>query len=116
MRTIKQVLLNMKQAVEEKQAISPSQWVDWGLELATLTQDLQNELDKAEINYKRRIAERIEQDPKLSMAKAELLEQARRNETGESTEYELYKYLKGRYTLIDQFIMLAKVRAKINYE
>lgn len=113
MKTIKSILEEMKKAVEEEQIISPTAWLNWALELNTLQQDLETELTKAEINYKREINELLEADPKLSMNKAELKVQSKLNEDGTMTSYEFYKYLNGRSKLITEQVRLAKKRAVI---
>lgn len=103
----------MKLAVSSKRTVSPTEWIDWALELNTLWQDLKSELCKAEIEYIRQQAELLEKDDKLSKSKAEVLSKAYRNEDGEATPYEYYSYLKGRDKIIEEFIKLAKKRATI---
>lgn len=112
-RTIKIILEEMKQAVATKRPVSPTEWIDWSLELNALWQDLKSELDKAEIEYIRQVADIMETDDKMSKSKAEILAKAYRSETGEATPYEFYRYLKGRDKIIESYIMLAKKRATL---
>lgn len=112
-RSIRLILSEMKVAVEEKQIISPTQWIDWALELNTLQQDLKTEMIKAEIQYKHDVWEFLEADEKRSHVKAETAVQCRINEDGTMTSYEKYRYLTERDKLIEEFIMLAKKRATI---
>jgi len=113
MITIASILAEMKKAVENKEIISPDTWINWALSLNTLQQDLKIELVKAEINYKREVNELLEENPKLSLNRAELKIQSKLTDDGKMSFYELYKYLAGRDKLVEEFIKLAKRRAQV---
>jgi len=104
MKTIKDILNEMKNAVETQALVSPTQWLDWGLSLNTLWQDLKQEMTKYEMAYKSEIVELIEQGKKISESK--LIVESK------SENYKIYSYLKGRDKLIEEFIRLAKKRAE----
>jgi len=94
----------MKQAVEDKSIVSPVQWLDWGLELNILWQDLKSEMTKHEMAYKAEVVGLIEDGKKISESK--LIVESK------SENYKIYSYLKGRDKLIEEFIRLAKKRAE----
>ena len=94
----------MKNVVANKQTVSPIQWIDWGLELNILWQDLKIEMTKYEMLYKAEIVKEIEEGAKISQAKLVV--------ESKSENYKTYKYLTGRDKLISEFIMLAKKRAQ----
>ena len=102
--TIKEILDEMKKAVEEKQIISPTNWLDWGIELNILWQDLKVEMTKYEMIYKSEIVAEMEEGKTVSGAK--LIVESK------SENYKMYKYLSGRDKLIDEFIKLAKKRSE----
>lgn len=103
--TIKQILTEMKEAVENRSTKSPNQWIDWALSLNVLWQDLKEELTKYEMLYKSEIADLIEEGKKVG--------EAERMIEGKSENYKMYSYLKGRDKIVEEFIRLSKVRAKI---
>lgn len=102
--TIKTILDEMKESVATKVTVSPTQWLDWGLQLNTLWQDLKNELTKYEMIYKSEIVAEMETGKTVSGAK--LIVESK------SENYKMYKYLSGRDKLISEFIKLAKKRAE----
>lgn len=108
MKTIKSVLQSMKEAVEKSETVPPTQWVNWGLDLATLWQDLKVELTKYEMLYKSEVVDLIEQGKKIS--------EAERTVEARSENYKTYSYLKGRDKIVEEFIRLAKVRSKIEQD
>lgn len=103
-KTIKNILLEMKVSVENKDTVSPTQWLEWALSLNTLWQDLKIELTKAEIEYAREIVELLEKD--IPKNKAEMMVKAKKVEG--MSAYEKLSYLRGRDKLVDEFIKLAK--------
>jgi len=103
MRTIKTILEEMKESVATKRVVSPIQWLDWGLELNILWQDLKSEMTKYEMLYKSEIVQEIEDGAKISQAKLVV--------ESKSENYKTYRYLIGRDKLIEEFIRLAKKRA-----
>lgn len=104
-RNIRIILQEMKESVETKSIKSPNWWIDRALELNVLWQDLKEEMTKYEMMYKSEIADLIEQGKKIS--------EAERITEGKSENYRTYSYLKGRDKILEEFIRLAKVRAKI---
>jgi len=103
-KTIKTILDEMKDSVAAKAVVSPTQWLDWGLELNILWQDLKSELTKYEMIYKSEIVSEMEEGKTVSGAK--LIVESK------SENYKMYKYLSGRDKLISEFIKLAKKRAE----
>jgi hypothetical protein len=109
-QTIKSVLLEMKLSVELQETHSPNWWIDKALMLNVLWQDLKEEMTKWEMLYNQEIVDYIEQGKKIS--------EAERIVEAKSENYRMYKYLQGRDKIVDEFIKLAKCRAKIenNFE
>lgn len=108
MKTIKSILTDMKSAVEDKRIISPNEWINWGLDLATLWQDLKSELTKYEMLYKSEQVDLIEDGKKISEAK--MIVEAK------SENFKMYSYLRGRDKIVEEFIRLAKIRAKLEQD
>jgi hypothetical protein len=104
MRDIRTVLDEMKLSVQNKEVVSPTKWIDWGLELNTLWSDLKSEMTKYEMIYKSEIVAEMEDGKTVSGAK--LIVESK------SENYKTYKYLSGRDKLISEFIKLAKKRAE----
>lgn len=104
--TIKTILDEMKDTVVQGKTKSAGWWVDKGIELASLWSDLKDEMNRYEMMYKNEISKLIEQGKKVS--------EAERITEGISESYKMYLYLKGRDEIIQEFIRLAKVRAKVN--
>jgi hypothetical protein len=109
-QTIKSVLLEMKLSVELQENHSPNWWIDKALMLNVLWQDLKESMTKFEMVYKSEVVELIEQGKKIS--------EAERIVEAKSENYKMFKYLQGRDKIVDEFIKLAKCRAKIenNFE
>lgn len=105
-KTIKIILQEMKDAVEQGDIMPPDWWIDRAVELSALWQDLKDAMNEAEMLYKTDIVAEIEKGKKIS--EANLIVES------ESEHYKHYLYLKGRDKIIGEFIMLAKARAKIN--
>jgi hypothetical protein len=105
MRTIKQILTEMKESVENQITHSPGWWIDRAIELNVLWQDLTEEMTKYEMLYKSDVCGLVELGESIS--KAELKVQS------SNENYKMYQYLKGRNKIIEEFIRLAKARAKI---
>lgn len=95
----------MKLVAEVKDVRSPAWWVDQGMFLAALWQDLKDEMTKYEMLYKSEIADFMEEGD--SKSKAEIKVQ------GRSENYKTYMYLRARDKIIDEFIKLAKKRATL---
>jgi hypothetical protein len=104
-KTIKGILLEMKLAVENQETHSPVDWINWAIMLNVLWQDLKEEMTKWEMLYNQEIVDYIEQGKKIS--------EAERIVEAKSENYRMYKYLQGRDKIVDEFIKLAKCRAKI---
>jgi hypothetical protein len=104
--TIKSILQEMKTVVENKEIRSPSDWMDWAINLNILWQDLKDEMTKYEMMYKSEIVDKIEAGKKIS--EATFIVEAR------SDNYRMYRYLEGRDKLIFEFIKLAKKKASVN--
>jgi hypothetical protein len=112
-RTIKTVLQEMHDAVEQKLIVSPAQWIDWSLQLSSLWQDLKDELIIAEIEYLREVNE-LAIDNDCSDTRAVKLAKANTPKDGKTQNaYQYFKYLEGRDKIVKEFIMLAKKRAHL---
>lgn len=105
--TIKKILEEIKEIVEQQKTVSPNQWLDYALQLTGLWADLKSELLKAEIEYSCELAKLMEED--MTKAKAEVLAKTK-------PSYELWKYLLGRDKLVEEFVKLCKVRAKLEQD
>lgn len=103
--TVKTIMDDMKLSVEENQVQSPGWWMDKAIMLNVLWGDLKNELTKYEMMYKSEMAALIADGRKIG--EAHLMVE------GRSENYKMYQYLKGRDNQIDEFIKLAKARAKV---
>lgn len=114
MKTIKSILQEIKENVEQERVVSPNQWINYALELTSLWSDLKNELLKAEIIYSCELAKLMEKE--MSKAKAEITVKALPAEEGKMGVYELWRYLVGRDKLVEEFVKLCKVRAKLENE
>lgn len=112
MKSIKSILSEIQESVEQEKILSPSQWINWALELNGLWPELKTALTKAEIGYISELAKLME-DKEMSKGKAEILVKSMKPKDGEMTPYELYRYLVGRDKLVGEFIMLAKKRATL---
>lgn len=109
MQTIKTILTEMKETVEQGKIQSPTWWVDKAISLTALWQDLKDEMTKSEMAYKSEIVTLLEEGKKKG--EAEFMVEAK------SKNYKMYCYIKGRDKIIDEFIKLAKKRASIeNYQ
>ncbi len=104
-RTIKVILSEMQSAVEEHKTLSPNDWINWALELASLWEFLKDELVKYEIMYIQEVNVLCEQGKKLAQAEREV--------KAKSDTYKMYRYLQGRDKVIEQYILLSKKRALI---
>ena len=94
----------MQRVVEENEIVSPTQWLDWGLQLNVMWSELKSEMTKYEMIYKSEIVAEMEEGKTVSGAK--LIVESK------SENYRMYKYLTGRDKLISEFIKLAKKRAE----
>jgi len=103
MRNIKEVLEEMKLAVQNKDILSPDDWLSYANELAIFWQDLKAEMTKYEMIYKSEVSALVEAGEKISGAKLKI--------EGSSKNYRLYSYLKGRDEIIKEFIKIAKKKA-----
>ena len=108
MATIKDILEDMRKAVDENRVCSPVDWLNWAFGLNVLWQDLKTEKTKFEMLYKSEIVDLIEKGRKIS--EADRIVEAR------SDNYKMFKYLQGRDEIIENFILLAKKRASIEQQ
>lgn len=112
--TIASILKKMKQIIEDNEIRSPGFWLDEAQKLAVLTQDLRNELDKAEIIYRNEVIELTEKD--IPYNKAENMVKGRTLKEGEKySAYGWYKYLTSRLDVVKEIIRIAKKRAEIEF-
>src|SRR3990167_7873994 len=111
--TIKSILGEMQETVEDGIIKSPSWWLDCAIKLSALWQNLKDEKTKAEIAYLRVVEEIMTQDNTISYARAQIKAKTRVHTGGEANEYRLYRYLDVRDKIVEQYIMLAKKRAQI---
>ena len=112
--TIKSILGEMQETVEDGIIKSPSWWLDCAIKLSALWQNLKDEKTKAEIAYLRVVEEIMTQDNTISYARAQTKAKTKLPTlSGEVSEYQLYRYLDGRDKIVEQYIMLAKKRAQI---
>ena len=103
--TIKSILSDMHDVSSSGMVRPPGWWIDQAMNLASLWQDLKDELTKAEMEYNAEVADLIDSGKKI--AEADRITKAR------SEKYRYYRYLKGRDEIISEFIMIAKKRAQI---
>lgn len=112
-QTIKTILSDIQMAVQSGRTVSPNEWINWALSLSGLWPELKSELTKAEILYTSELAKLMEDD-KMSKGKAEIIVKSKVKLEGQNmSAYELYKYLLGRDKLVDEFVKLCKVRARL---
>lgn len=104
-KTIKTILSEMHDVSSSGAVRPPGWWIDQAMYLASLWQDLKDELTKAEMEFNVEVVDLIDTGKKV--AEAERIVKAR------SEKYRYYKYLKGRDEVISEFIMIAKRRAQI---
>lgn len=103
--TIKKILQEMKDTVEQGQIQSPNWWIDRAIRLNVLWQDLKDVMTAKEMEYKGEIVALIETGSKISQAT--LIVESK------STAYKDFMYCKGRDKVIEEFIKLAKKRASV---
>lgn len=112
-KTIKSILQEMHDVVENDQIVPPTRWINWAIELSVLWQDLKSELTKAEIEFLRDVNQ-LALDNDISDARATKLAKALPPKEGSTTNaYQYYKYLEGRDKVVKEFIMLSKKRAHL---
>lgn len=106
-QTIKTILVEMKEAVENRVTVSPTKWLEWAFSLNVLWQDLKAEMTKYEMLYKQEVVNEIEKGSKVSFATLKI--------EASSENYKMYSYLKGREEILENFIMLSKKRATLEH-
>lgn len=96
----------MKQTAIDGRVMSAGWWLDKAILLTALWGDLKDEMNKYEMIFKSEESKLIESGKKIS--------EAERIIQGTSEAYKMYLYLNSRDEVIQEFIRLAKVRARIN--
>jgi len=110
--TIKTLLDELKQVVEEGKTQSPTWWCDNAMKLAVLRQDLQEKMCQAEIAYRNEVVELNKMD--IPYNRAENMVKGRVLREGEKmTTYQYYNYLRTRDGVVQEIIRIAKRRATL---
>ena len=103
--TIDGILSYFENAVEKKEPVAPSTYLDGAAKLVILSGNLDDELIAAEMAYNRFKASLLETDG-ITVAKAEMRAEA-------SNEYETLLHLRAKRKRIDAFIQVQKKRVDL---
>lgn len=99
-----EIIGQIRNRVSERISISPAEWLDAASELNVLVLDLDDELNKAEMEVNTTIAERVESGDSYAAA---------RSFAKASEAYGRYLMLKAKRQHIAEFIRLAKKRTEL---
>lgn len=116
--TIKLILDKLKKWVENNEVHSASEWLDEAQNLAILSQDLDEELVKSEIEFETLVNSFKKGEKKVSRVDAE--SQAKIDKTPSKLNpnmsvYMYFKYLQDRKNIINSLIQICKKRTELHY-
>jgi hypothetical protein len=117
--TIKSILDKLKDWVENNETHSASDWLDEAQNLAILSQDLDEELVKAEIELETLINQ-IKDTSEKKVSRVDAESKAKISDTPsvlnpKMTVYLYFKYLEDRKATINSLVQICKKRTELHY-